>query len=190
MIMKVNNIKIQDNIYEKTEKLFLQHGIKGWNMDTVAFEAGMAKNTLYKIIGTKEQLLGQIIISKLKKNIETIVGIFQNEPDFLKAVTIGVRQLTHRISMDNPLMLAQVFREYPEIKERFDAIASQLSTSIHDYLNRAKKTGIVREDIDNDVLISSVTAVINHYLNGNFKGREFEEKVYKSLTYLLHGILK
>jgi AcrR family transcriptional regulator len=188
--MKINNIKIQDTIYKKTEKLFLTSGIRGWNMDTVAQEAGMAKNTLYKIIGTKEQLIEQIVISKLRNNIDAIVGIFRDEPEFLKAVEIGIRHLTHSISMDNPLVLAQVFREYPDIREKFDEIAAQLSTSIYGYLMRAKKSGIIRNDVDSDILISSVTAIINHYLTGNYKGKEFEDRVSKALNYLLHGILK
>jgi hypothetical protein len=34
-----------------------------------------------------------------------------------------------------------------------------------------------------------VTAVINHYLTGSFKGKEFEERLYTSFIYLLKGIL-
>jgi AcrR family transcriptional regulator len=188
--LKINNSVIKKNIIALTEKLLLKHGIRGWNMDTVAHEAGMAKNTLYKIIGTKEQLIEKIIISRLRANIDAIVGIFKSEPEFLKAVEIGSRQLVHGISEDNPLILVQVFREYPAIKEKFDTIASKLSTSIHYYLNRAKKSGIIRKDVDNDILISSVTAIINHYLSLAYKGKEFEERIYRAFTYLLKGILK
>jgi AcrR family transcriptional regulator len=188
--LKINNSAIQKNIIALTEKLLQKHGIKGWNMDTVAHEAGMAKNTLYKIIRTKEQLIEKIIISRLRANIDAIVGIFKSEPEFLTAVEIGSRHLAHAISEENPLLLVQVFREYPAIKEKFDTIASKLSTSIHYYLNRAKKTGIIRKDVDNDILISSVTAIINHYVSLPYKGKEFEERIYKAFSYLLKGILK
>lgn len=188
-MLKINSTVIQENIISLTEKLLLKHGIRGWNMDTVAYKAGMAKNTLYKIIGTKEQLIEKIIISRLRANIDMIVGIFKMEPEFLKAVEIGSRQLAHEIGGNNPLVLTQVFREYPAIKEKFDSISSKLSRSIHGYLNRAKKSGIIRKDIDNDILISSVTAIINHYISQNYKGKNFEERMYKSFTYLLKGIL-
>jgi AcrR family transcriptional regulator len=188
--LKINNTVIQKNIIALTEKLLLKHGIRGWNMDTVAHEAGMAKNTLYKIIGTKEQLIEKIVISRLRANVDAIVGIFKGEPDFLRAVEVGSRHLAHGISEDNPLVLGQVFREYPAIKAKFDAIAAKLSTSIHDYLNRAKKSGIIRKDIDNDILISSVTAIINHYISRNYRGRDFEVRMFTSFTYLLRGILK
>jgi AcrR family transcriptional regulator len=188
--LKINNTVIQKNIIALTEKLLLKHGIRGWNMDTVAHEAGMAKNTLYKIIGTKEQLVEKIVISRLRANVDAIVGIFKGEPDFLRAVEIGSRHLAHGVSEDNPLLLAQVFREYPSIKGKFDTIAAKLSTSIHGYLNRAKKTGIIRKYIDNDILISSVTAIINHYLSLPYKGKEFEERIFKAFTYLLKGIQK
>jgi AcrR family transcriptional regulator len=188
--LKINNSAIQKNIITLTETLLIKYGIRGWNMDTVTHRAGMAKNTLYKIIGTKEQLIEKIVISKLRANIDAIVGIFKREPEFLKAVEIGSRHLVHAISEDNPLILTQVFREYPAIKEKFDTIALKLGTSIHYYLNRAKKSGIIRKDVDNDILISSVTAIINHYLSLPYKGKEFEERIYKAFTYLLRGILK
>lgn len=187
--MKIRDEKIQENVLRATEKLFLRHGINGWNMDTVAREAGMAKNTLYKIIGTKELLIENIVISRLRHNIDAIVGIFENETGFIKAVETGARHLARSISMDNPLVLPRVFSEYPAIKEKFDDISRELSTSIHGHLNRARRAGIIRKDVDNDILISMVTAVINHYLTGSFKGKEFEERLYTSFIYLLKGIL-
>jgi AcrR family transcriptional regulator len=187
--VKVRDEKIQENVLKATEKLFLRHGINGWNMDTVARESGMAKNTLYKIIGTKELLIENIVINRLRNNIDAIVGIFDNEKDFIRAVDTGARHLARSVSMDNPLVLPGVFREYPAIKEKFDDISRELSTSIHGHLNRARKAGIIRKDVNNDILISMVTAVINHYLTGSFKGKEFEERLYTSFIYLLKGIL-
>ncbi len=187
--MKIRDEKIRENVLRATGKLFLMHGINGWNMDTVARETGMAKNTLYKIIGAKEQLIESIVINRLRNNIDAIVGIFEKEKDFVRAIETGARHLAHSISLDNPLVLPRVFREYPAIKEKFDDISRELGTSIHGHLNRARKAGTIRKDVDNDILISMVTAVINHYLSENFKGKEFEEKLYTSFIYLLRGIL-
>jgi AcrR family transcriptional regulator len=187
--VKIRDEKIHDSIIKATEKLFFRHGIKGWNMDTVARETGMAKNTLYKIIGTKELLIEKIVITRLKNNIDAIVEIFKNEPDFLKAVETGAHHLSHSISMENPLALPQVFLEYPGIKEKFNGISRKLGRSIHGYLNKARRAGIIRKDVDNDILISVVTAVINHYLTGNFRGKEFEDRIYAAFMYLLKGIL-
>ena len=187
--MKIRDEKIHDSIVKATEKLFLVNGITGWNMDTVAGETGMAKNTLYKIIGSKELLIEHIVIARLKKNIDEIVGIFRAEKDFVRAVETGARRLARNISRENPLALNRVFKEYPAIKEKFDVISRELSTSIHSYLNGARKAGVIRNDIDNDILVSMVTAVINHYLAGPYRGQEFENRVYTSFMYLLKGVL-
>jgi len=87
------------------------------------------------------------------------------------------------------LILPQVFREYPSVKEKFDSISGKLSTSIHNYLNQAKKDGVVRKDVDNDIAISCITAIINHFLSGNIKGRKFEEQLYQAFSYVITGIL-
>jgi len=186
---KTNNKGIHDNILKITEVLLLRHGIKGWNMDSVALEAGVSKNTLYEIISSKEQLIEDVVINRLRNNVETIAGIFKDEPDFVKACEIAARHLAHTTYMYDLRILPQVFREYPSIKGKFDSISGKLSTSIHHYLNQAKKEGVVRKDVDNDIAISCITAIINHSLSGNIKGRKFEEQLYQSFYYLVKGIL-
>jgi AcrR family transcriptional regulator len=186
---KVNNKGIHDNILKITEALLLKHGIRGWNMDSVALEAGISKNTLYEIISTKEQLIEDVVINRLINNVETIAGIFRDEPDFVKACEIGARHLAHTTSAYDLHILPQVFREYPSIKEKFDSISGKLSTSIHDYLNQAKQDGVVRKDVDNDVVINCVTAITNHFLSVNDGGRQFEENIYRAFSYLIKGIL-
>jgi AcrR family transcriptional regulator len=186
---KINNKGIQDNILKITEVLLLKHGIKGWNMDSVALEAGISKNTLYEIINSKEQLIEDVVIDRLRNNVETITEIFRNEPDFIRASETGGRHLAHTICECDLLILPQVFREYPSIKEKFDSISGTLSTSIHNYLNQAKEDGVVRKDVDNDIAISCITAIINHFLSGEYRGRNFEEQLYLAFSYLIRGIL-
>ena len=186
---KINNKGIQDNVFKITEALLLKHGIKGWNMDSVALEAGISKNTLYEIINSKEQLIEDVVINRLRNNVETITEIFSNEPDFIRASETGGRHLAHTICEYDLLILPQVFREYPSIKEKFDSISGKLSTSIHHYLNQAKEDGVVRKDVDNDIAISCITAIIDHFLSGEDRGRKFEEQLYLAFSYLVRGIL-
>jgi AcrR family transcriptional regulator len=186
---KTNNKNIRDNILNITETLLLKHGIKGWNMDNVALEAGVSKNTLYEIISSKEELIEDVVINRLKNNVETIAGIFRDEPDFVKACEIVTRHLAHTTYVYDLLILPQVFREYPAIKEKFDYISGKLSTSIHNYLNQAKEDGVVRKDVDNGIAISCITAIINHFLSGKYKGRKFEEQLYLAFSYVIKGIL-
>jgi AcrR family transcriptional regulator len=188
-ISKINNRDIHANILKITETLLLNKGIRGWNMDSVAAEAGIAKNTLYEIINSKEQLIEDVVINRLENNVEAIAGIFRDEADFVKACEMAARHLAHTTSAYDLLTLPQVFREYPSIKEKFDSISGKLSTSIHAYLNRAKQDGVVRRDIDNDVVINCVTAVTNHFLSVKYRGSEFEENIYQAYSYLIRGIL-
>jgi AcrR family transcriptional regulator len=186
---KKNDKNIHDNILAVAERLLLTYGIKGWNMDSVAQEAGIAKNTLYKIIDSKEQLIEDVVISRLINSIEAVVDIFKNEPDFEKACRLGSKHLASTISTYELLILPQVFREYPMIREKFSSIGQKLGTSIHNYINKAKRDGKVRKEVDNDVLINCVTAIVNYLLSENYKGKDFEKRVNKGLSYLLKGIL-
>jgi AcrR family transcriptional regulator len=186
---KKNDKNIHDNILKIAEKLLLNYGIKGWSMDSVAMEAGIAKNTLYEIIDSKEQLIEDVVIRRLKNNVEVVVEIFKNESDFEKACDLGSKHLARTISTYDLLILPQVFREYPKIKEKFGLIGRKLGTSIHNHINKAKKDGTVREGVDNDVVINCVTAIVNYLLSENYKGKDFESRVNKGISYLMRGIL-
>jgi AcrR family transcriptional regulator len=186
---KKNDQNIRDNILLIAEKMLLNYGIKGWNMDSVAQEAGIAKNTLYEIISSKEQLIEDVVINRLKNNVEVIVEIFKNEPDFEKACNLGSKHLARTISAYDLVILPQVFREYPKIREKFRFIGRKLATSIHNYINKAKKEGTVRKEVDNDVVINCVTAIINYLLSENYQRKDFESSVNKGISYLLKGIL-
>jgi AcrR family transcriptional regulator len=186
---KNNDQGIHDNILVIAERLLLSYGIKGWNMDSVAQEAGIAKNTLYEIISSKEQLIEDVVIARLKNNVQVIVEIFKNEPDFEKACNLGTKHLARSISKYDLVVLPQVFREYPRIREKFSSIGRILATSIHNYINEAKKKGTVRKEVDNDVVINCVTAIINYLLSENYKGKDFEAGVNKGISYLMKGIL-
>jgi AcrR family transcriptional regulator len=186
---KKNDKSIHGNILIIAEKLLLNYGIKGWSMDSVAQEAGIAKNTLYVIISSKEQLIEDVVINRLKNNVEVIVEIFKNEPDFEKACDLGTKHLARTISSYDLLILPQVFREYPMIREKFGSIGRKLGTSIHNYINKAKKDGHVRKEVDNDVVINCVTAIVNYLLSENYRGKDFESRVNKGISYLMKGIL-
>ncbi|MCX6006294.1 MAG: hypothetical protein NTZ34_03420, partial [Chloroflexi bacterium] len=145
--------------------------------------------TLYEIISSKEQLIEEVVISRLKNNVEVVVEIFKNEPDFEKACDLGSKHLARTISTYDLLILPQIFREYPMIREKFGIIGQKLGTSIHNYINRAKRDGKVRKEVDNDVVINCVTAIVNYLLVENYKGKDYESRVKKGLSYLLKGIL-
>ena len=93
-------------------------------MDSVALEAGIAKNTLYEIIDSKEQLIEDVVISRLKNKNEVVVEIFKNEPDFRKACDFGSKHLARTIRMYHPPDPAPgISAEYPMIKEKFGSSA-------------------------------------------------------------------
>ena len=59
--LKTNNEEVIRSVYSNTIRMVNDYGIRGWNMDDLARESGLAKNTLYKIIGNKEALIMNIV---------------------------------------------------------------------------------------------------------------------------------
>jgi AcrR family transcriptional regulator len=112
--MKVCNEVIRKRIIQTTCDLLRRNGLKGWNMDILAHETGLAKNTLYKIIGSKEQLLEEVVISKMIQDLEHIDLITQEEKDYMTAVNKMIEKFIDLTKNNN--FIPRIYFEYPSIE--------------------------------------------------------------------------
>ena len=48
---------MREKIIEKSTEMFLIRGSKGLTMDTIAYEMGISKKTIYKYFNTKRELV-------------------------------------------------------------------------------------------------------------------------------------
>jgi len=116
--MKVNNIEIEERIFKKTHDLILARGLKGRNMDTLAKECGLAKNTLYKIIGSKETLLENIVIRQLRKNLKIVDSMIQDAGDYSKISISIPKKFSRLVAGFDKKALPLIYLEYPGIEKK------------------------------------------------------------------------
>ncbi|MGE4318374.1 MAG: TetR/AcrR family transcriptional regulator [Deferribacterales bacterium] len=69
-----NHLRKQSQIADAAKKLFLENGYAGTGMDTVAKEAGVTKQTVYRYFPSKEELFQHIIKSMSEKQAAYTFG--------------------------------------------------------------------------------------------------------------------
>lgn len=72
-------------VLKKTAGLIARRGSKDWSTAELTGECGLAKNALYKIIKTKEQLIETIVIKQIDATIGLTTDIIKREDDYKSA---------------------------------------------------------------------------------------------------------
>jgi hypothetical protein len=160
----------------------------------LAVEAGLARNTLYKIIGSKEQLIEAIVIAHVRKNAEVAniyngnEDVWRNKGTLLKAIKRSTAYFVNHMSSFEPVIIPQVYKEYPAIEHKVRILVDKLTTENEHFLKKGIQLGFLRKDLDikayNDILIG----MVDYYIQSGTDRDIFKKRVKHILDYVLEGI--
>lgn len=188
--MKFNDVNIEQRILQKTADLILRRGIKGWNMDQLSQEVGLAKNTLYKIIGSKEGLIEKIIIENIRSVQKQIAGVIANEKDPLVAlekVVIIFPNLLNNNCIDS---MQEIFIEYPAIEKSVRRHQDEITESIIYFIDKCIQEGIIRSDITKEFMFEMLKGLVLHLIKNDTKGEEMSKELEVAFNCLMNGVRK
>ncbi len=189
--MKVNNIEIEERIFQKTHDLILARGLRGWNMDTLAKECGLAKNTLYKIIGSKETLFEKIVMRQLSKNLQLVDRMIQASDDYSKISISIPKRFSRLVSRFEKKALSLIYLEYPGIEKKAKNLMRDLASNLISAIRKGQENKTVRDDVEPEFIFEIIKAVSDHYvLRSDLEGIEFENAYTKAMLCLNEGIIK
>lgn len=189
-IMKVGNENIEKSVLEQTKILLLKYGVKGWNMNDLAISCSMSKRTLYKIIGSKEELLHKMIFENINENICAIEACFnKNTPfdqlleDWKKYTIIGFKGY---ILVDIKMM----HFEYPAIANMIDKLVSKQENKNRQLLELGIACGYFVENNSIDIYLKMLRAIIDYNINNYEDDKQFQQDCYDMLGTFFNGITK
>lgn len=193
--MKVDDQHVVQNVLAKTRKLLLSHGVKGWNMDMLAAESGLAKNTLYKIVGSKEKIIEEVVLAHVRKNSESVVAFLKENADWAdRGKMMAVLRESFAIfagTMSNfePVILPQVYLQYPAIEPKVNALVLDLSGLAMAFFEQGKQAGFIRADVDVAAAMDVARGMVDFYIQRGTDQALFRARIAKIFEYMLTGIL-
>ncbi|MHC1685067.1 MAG: TetR/AcrR family transcriptional regulator [Clostridiaceae bacterium] len=188
--MKFNDVNIELRILEKTSELIFKRGIKGWNMDQLSKEAGVAKNTLYKIIGSKEVLIEKIILKYIRNIQEEIVSIISNEKEHLVALEKVIVLFPNLMNNNYTDLMQEVFVEYPAIEISVRNHQDEITNRIIEFIDKCIEEGIIRADITKEFMFEMLQALVLHFIKDSDKGEDISKELVLSFNCLINGVRK
>lgn len=144
-----------------TCKLFVRYGIRAVTVDTIAYEMGISKRTIYEQFSSKEEILSECMWQHFACShlLETGTGRVADE---LTALYIRMKDV-------NPV---GVSRFCHELYRSYHSLYQKLLGRIHDYaLNCSLKTdrdiddGYIRKDIHRDMVYTLVKSYLMQFFS-------------------------
>ena len=187
--MKYNNKNIELKVMENVSQLIFDKGIKGWNMDELSRKSGLAKNTLYRIISSKEDIVNKVLISHIKRNQSKLVEIMETETDYITALQKIIKKFPELMNSIYTESVLEIFNEYPNIELSVRAHRDELTQSIIEFIQKGAAQGKLRQDIDAEFLFELLQSVVLGYIRRGYKGEKITAKLSLAFDYLLNGVI-
>ncbi|WP_051271668.1 TetR/AcrR family transcriptional regulator [Shimazuella kribbensis] len=192
----------QKKILESAIQLFAEKGYNGTTTSEIAKLAGVAEATIFKHYRTKKGLLFRLVIPILSKFaspfiLNTLIEILDQDKtiedilsDLIKdrATLIENNWKTIRIVIVESLF-------HPDLRDALkEQIAKDVIDTVSKKVDHLKKTGKVRSDLPNRVLIRGIMSQVFGFLFAKNVVPDFllvgeqQEEIKWTIELLLHGI--
>jgi AcrR family transcriptional regulator len=147
-----SNPKKRDLYLSMLNKIFKQHGLKKYNMDTIARELGLSKATLYHYFSSKDVMVSTILKDILLK-LRDVEPILLNESmDYVDRYYQAIQLISENISDISNRLLADLRDDYPRLWKDVQNFIDYIAELLHDFYNKGKKAGVF-SDINTSMLV-------------------------------------
>lgn len=185
---KSDKIEIQERVTKVAMEMLLKFGLRGLNMVELARECGLAKATLYKIIGTKEDLVRQIAYEIFEVNIIKILEPYKTNDDPLVVTREFLDNYLNYAVSSQKISNQQIYKEYPliekDVEERYE---NEIKIVYNKYLEWQQK-GLIRQDINVEYCIEAMQELNDVYVMGNYSEKEAIERLREGFTCMFRGM--
>ena len=187
--MKFNDKQSEQRVLDKTAELLSRRGIRGWNMDQLAAEAGLAKNTLYRIIGSKEQLIERVMLNYCRSGHLRIINIIDREDGYMETLKAIMDEYPEHMNSLYADFFQEVFLEYPSLEKSMRSYRDEMTIRITDFIRRGIAEGYLRENLQAESVFELLQAIILFFVQTGFKGPELSGKIHEGFYCILYGIV-
>lgn len=176
--------KTKAKIADAAYRLISSFGTR-WSMDELCSEAGVAKETLYRKTGKKEDLISEVLETRLSSHEKAIAGILSEERDFEQTLEATCSALAALLEEVQSTQWKSVYRDYEAVQAVSSCYIERINGRVERYLLDRQQQGLLRADVDVHVFMKLVTYCIRGVLEDGGGSAEF---VKSGLAYALDGI--
>ena len=185
---KTDKIEIQERVTNVAMEMMKKYGLRGLNMVELAKECGLAKATLYKIIGTKEDLIRQIAFEIFDLNMIKILEPYKTKGEPVEVTKDFLDNYFNYAISAQKILIQQIYKEYPLIEKDVETKYESEMNLVYNRYKEWQEKGLIRQDINVDYCINAMQALNDVYMMGNYSDNEAIDRLRESFTCMLRGM--
>lgn len=148
-------------IFEASLDVLMDSGFGGFSMAKVAERANIAVGTIYLYFNNKEDLLNQLYLKLYKESIERFLENYDTTTPFREGLKrVWVNYLMHRINHYKKSHFLEEYYKSRFISDTHKQMAEQMKKPVHDIIQKGKDLGLVRKDVDNEMIFLGMLGFI------------------------------
>ncbi len=151
----------------KLTETFKQHGLKKYNMDSIAAELNVSKATLYHYFSSKDEMIEQVLLNVIAQlsGFENIAS--NNALSFEKRFYSILELFSKTITDISNIMLADLQEDYPLLWKQVQIFIEHVNEVLTNFYNDGKKEGVF-VNINTAILVMSDRMFFNAISDVNF----------------------
>jgi AcrR family transcriptional regulator len=185
-------METKDRILKGAEELFFKYGIKSVTMDDIAKHLAISKKTIYQYYSDKNEIVEMLMQYSLKQDECEFQQIQTEAVNMIDEVMKMMTHISAMFTKVNPNIFYDLQKYHPKAWKQFkefknDCMVKMIESSIE----RGKKEGLVRNDINSKILSRMRIEQVEMGLNPEiFPQTEFKlvDVQLALIDHFLHGI--
>jgi AcrR family transcriptional regulator len=186
--MKTQNPDIQALVWRKAAEFITNRGVKGWSTVELARETGLAKNTLYKIIGSKENLCERIVLDQIDATTSLLKAIIQDEAGYPAAALRMLEEGPSYLAARPRVTFPEIFLEFPAMEPKALGHQKVAAQAILEFVAQGQREGHIRGDVEPEFLYDLIRGIVEHYTRSGYEGQELSDALLKAFKCLREGV--
>lgn len=183
---------MREKILDSALEQFTRYGVRAVTMDDVARGLGISKKTIYQDFKDKKELVSSAFKKMLDADSQHLMQMLEGEDGVIENLVFTSKLMRERLSKMNPMVILEIQRYFPETWEIFlDFKENVIRKDIREVLEKGKKLGYFRPEIDSDILarvrVNQVNSMFEspEFLNGELDMTDVQVEM---MEHFLHGI--
>ena len=143
----------KERIQEGARELFRRYGIRNVTMDEIARQLGISKKTIYQEFPDKDSLVHSLMTGDMEKHHTEFEKIYAESENVVDEVFNIMKKMTEIFSNCNPVLYYDLEKHYPKTWKVFSDFKTKfILEHVERSLEKGKKDGLVREDVNTRIL--------------------------------------
>lgn len=146
-------MEVKDYIISGADKLFCQYGFKSVTMDDIAKHLGVSKKTIYQNFKDKNELINILIRDRIVNQDLQMNKCFAESENAVQELYFAMQDMDYFFETMNPMLFYDLQKYHQDAWIKFVAFKEkEIGRKIVENLERGKKEGLYREEINIDII--------------------------------------